>query len=176
MVGQLTVTKPSRSDEILDADQQLMIANQIRSQFESMAPKRPTKPSRSEPDHQSAADNNPSTDHDMSTATTEQNIPQLDKLRSLLSQSQVLIYSGDQGAMVQEEFVETEYYKELVSIDKQHHTTGSGFIRVVFKEGSDSEENGYDIDRFGSGHGGGDHQRPNFKSNPATNDWIPSAV
>ncbi|KAK1587429.1 hypothetical protein Q3G72_012758 [Acer saccharum] len=164
MVGQWTVTKPSRSDEILDADQQLMIAHQIRSQFESMAPKRPTKPNRSEPDHQSAAANNPSTD-DMSTTTTEQNIPQLDKLRSLLSQSQALIYSGDQGAMVQEEFVETEYYKELVSIDKQHHT-----------EGSDSKENGYDIDQFGSGHGGGDHQRPNFKSNPATNDWLPSAV
>ncbi|KAK0605746.1 hypothetical protein LWI29_030322 [Acer saccharum] len=86
------------------------------------------------------------------------------------------LYSGDQGAMVQEEFVETEYYKELVSIDKQHHTTGSGFIRVVIKEGSDSKENGYDIDQFGSGHGGGDHQRPNFKSNPATNDWLPSAV
>ncbi|KAK3221623.1 hypothetical protein Dsin_008648 [Dipteronia sinensis] len=120
MVGQWTVTKPSRSDEILDADQQLMITNQIMSQFESIAPKRPTKPNRSEPDHQSAAANNPSTD-DMSTAT-KQNIPQLDKLRSLLSQSQVLKYSGDQGAMVQEEFVETEYYNELVSIDKQHHT------------------------------------------------------
>ncbi|TXG59359.1 hypothetical protein EZV62_013932 [Acer yangbiense] len=76
MVGQWMVTKPSWSDEILDVDQHLMIANQIRSKYESMASKRPTKPNRSELDHQSATANNPSTD-DMST-TTKQNIPQLD--------------------------------------------------------------------------------------------------
>ncbi|KAH7566646.1 hypothetical protein ACOSP7_023229 [Xanthoceras sorbifolium] len=162
MVGQWTATKPSRSDEVLDEDQQLMITNQIRSQFESLAPKRPTKPNRSEPDQSPAS--NPSKD----VCTADQSIPELDRLRSLRSQSHV-IYSGE-GATVQDEFVETEYYKELVSIDKQHHTTGSGFIKIM-KEGS--EENVYDI-QLGSGHGGRD--RPTFKSNPATNDWIPTTL
>ncbi|KAJ0097679.1 hypothetical protein Patl1_28601 [Pistacia atlantica] len=76
-----------------------------------------------------------------------------------------------QGAnMVPDEFVETHYYKELFSIDKQHHTTRSGFIRVM-KEGG--EENGFNLElRNGPSHGNGD--RAAFKSNPATNDWIPS--
>lgn len=46
--------------------------------------------------------------------------------------------------------------------------TGSGFISVT-KEGGD--ENGYDIQL---GNGGGDGPAFKFKSNPATNDWIPS--
>ncbi|CAK9166827.1 unnamed protein product [Ilex paraguariensis] len=37
----------------------------------------------------------------------------------------------DPNTLEQEEFVETQYYKELDSIDKQHYATGSGFIKVV---------------------------------------------
>lgn len=82
-VDQWTVTKPSRSDEVLDADEQVRIANRVRAQIDSMAPKRPTKPNRSEPD--SIAPTN-----DQSAANG--NIPELDKLRSLQSQSHVRIH------------------------------------------------------------------------------------
>jgi hypothetical protein len=81
MVGQWTVTKPSRSDEVLDADQQLKIANEIRAQFESMAPKRPVKPNRSESDS--------STPTPVESIPLDQNIPELDKFRALQSKSHV---------------------------------------------------------------------------------------
>lgn len=64
-----------------------------------------------------------------------------------------------------EEFIETEYYKDLNCIDKQHHTTGTGFIKV------ENNENTFNI--------GADYTTdPShvYKGNPATNDWIPSAV
>ena len=133
MVGQWTVTKPSRSDEVLDADQQQQIANQVRAQFDSLAPKRPTKPNRSEPD---LATNTSS----LTPAVDQVTIPELDKLRSLQSQSHVKISVGGDG-LVPDDFVETQYYKEMNSINKEHHTTGNGFIRVV-REGG--EGNGYD--------------------------------
>lgn len=158
-VDRWTVTKPSRSDEVLDADEQVKIANQVRDQIDSMAPKRPTKPNRSEPDSIATTNTN-----DQSAANG--NNPELDKLRSLQSQSHVgIIYSAEVNNTVQDEFVETQYYKELVSIDKDHHTTGTGFIRVA------NVGNGYNI-HVGNGCGRGD--RPVYKSNPATNDWIPS--
>ncbi|EEF37433.1 uncharacterized protein LOC8285602 [Ricinus communis] len=157
MVGQWTVTKPSRSDEVLDANQQLEVANQIRAQFDSIAPKRPVKPSRSESDAAAAP------------CVAEQNsIPELDKLQSLQSQPTILI-SAEGANIEQDEFVETQYYKELDSIDKQHHTTGSGFIKVTKEENI----NGYNI-QFPRGHGAGTLVS-GCRSNPATNDWIPNS-
>ncbi|EXB59541.1 hypothetical protein L484_009299 [Morus notabilis] len=162
MVGQLTATKPSRSDEVLDSDQQLKITSQIRAQFDSMAPKRPTKPNRSEPDL--------SLSPSPVETTIDQTIPELDKLRSLQAQSQVVI-SDEGDTTVTEEFVETQYYRELDSIDKQHHTTGSGFIKVV-KEGS--EEGDDQVIQLREGHFGGVGTAPGgYRSNPATNDWVP---
>ncbi|XVF59344.1 hypothetical protein PTKIN_Ptkin07bG0268000 [Pterospermum kingtungense] len=162
MVG--TVTKPSRSDEVLDADQQQQITNQVRAQFDSLAPKRPTKPNRSEPDL--ATKTTPS----YLTHAVDQTIPELDKLRSLQSQSHVKISVGG-DAVLRDEFMETKYYGEMNSIDKEHHTTGSGFIRVMTEGG---EGNGCNI-QLENGHGAGIVvNRPIFKSNPATNDWIPS--
>lgn len=81
MVGQYTVTKPSRSDEVLDVDQQLRIANEIKAQFESIAPKRPVKPNRSEPDS--------STPTPVECTAVDQNIPELNKFQALQSQSHV---------------------------------------------------------------------------------------
>ncbi|KAE8704875.1 Maternal effect embryo arrest 59 [Hibiscus syriacus] len=165
MVGQWMATKPSRSDEVLDADQQQQITNQVRAQFESMVPKRPTKPNRSEPDLASTTSSNLPSDVD-------QTIPELDKLRSLQSQSLVKISEGGGVTVEQDEFVETEYYREMNSIDKEHHTTGSGFIRVM-KEGAEANE--YDGIQLGNGQGAGNStNKPVFKSNPATNDWIPT--
>lgn len=107
----------------------------------------------------------------------------------------MLSAEGVTGA--QEEYVETQYYNELHSIDKQHHTvtyqfnhiyvsvlnfwifvlnldffsffeqTGNGFIRVVGEVG----EGGYDI-LLQEGTGGMAYT--GFRSNPATNDWVPN--
>lgn len=163
MVGQTTATatatKPSRSDEVLDSDQQQEIANQVRAQFDSLAPKRPAKPNRSEPDAISP----------ILPSDVNQNIPELDKLRYIESRSPVK-FSFDGRSEVGDEFVETEYYKELVSIDKQHHATGTGFIKV---ENDGGAATGYGIELGGdsvlenrvNGHG--------IRSNPATNDWVP---
>ncbi|KAE8671453.1 hypothetical protein F3Y22_tig00111947pilonHSYRG00005 [Hibiscus syriacus] len=163
MAGQWTATKPSRSDEVLDADQQQQITDQVRAQFDSMVPKRPTKPNRSEPDLASATASNLPSHFD-------QTLPELDKLRSLQSQSHVKISEG--GVSVeQDEFVETEYYREMNSIEKEHHTTGSGFIRVM-KGGGEANEYGIQL---GNGQDAGNStNKPVFKSNPATNDWIPA--
>uniref|UniRef100_A0A5B6Z5G6 Uncharacterized protein n=1 Tax=Davidia involucrata TaxID=16924 RepID=A0A5B6Z5G6_DAVIN len=156
MMGQSTVTKPSRSDEVLDADQQLRIANQVRAQFDSMTPKRPTKPNRSESD---AAPTSPLFDE-------QTPVPEFEKFQSLQSQSHAIF--SDSSSMIQDEFVETQYYKRLDSIDKQHHTTGSGFIKV----GNEGGEDGYDLWlQIGNENGG--HREMMFRTNPATNDWIP---
>ncbi|KAJ4834597.1 hypothetical protein Tsubulata_024469 [Turnera subulata] len=165
MVGQPTATKPSRSDEVLDENQQLQIASQIRAQFDSLAPKRPTKPNRSEPAETTIPNTSAVSDSD------QNHIPELDKLRSLRSQSPPVLFS-DKGTNVErDEFVETQYYKELDSVDKQHHMTGQGFIRMASEN-----EHGYGIQSSSSGNGGGALQGTlfsGFRSNPATNDWTP---
>ncbi|XP_076953633.1 uncharacterized protein LOC143627770 [Bidens hawaiensis] len=158
MVGQPTAAvKPSRSDEIIDPGQQLQISEQVRSHFDSILPKRPPKPNRSDPDY-----------HEPGSPSGEpvSTIPELIKLQSLIYQSQGIV--SDNNATVEEEFVETGYYKELSSIDKEHHTTGNGFIKVA------REERGEDGLRLQIGGYGG-YTDQGFRSNPATNDWIPSS-
>ncbi|PRQ48102.1 hypothetical protein RchiOBHm_Chr2g0106961 [Rosa chinensis] len=161
MVGQWTVAKPSRSDDVLDADEQLRIATQIKAQFDSAAPKRPMKPNRSEPDSPAPA----------LSIVDPTNIPELHKLRTLQSQSHVRISDEGASIVVQDEFVDTQYYKELNSIDKQHHMTGTGFIRVEREE--EGNEDGYDIQLNGIHGGSNGMVRAGFRSNPATNEWIP---
>ncbi|KAF7809877.1 maternal effect embryo arrest [Senna tora] len=161
MVGQRSAaTKPSRSDEVLDAEEQEKIADQIRARFDSLAPKRPVKPSRSEPDpdasllhhHQSA----------------DYNIPEHLKFQTLQSQSHAIL--NEEGSeVVEDEFVETQYYEELTSIDKQHHTTGSGFIRVA-REGGEEEV----LKLPETQMNGGETKVQCYKSNPAMNDWVPN--
>ncbi|TKY70619.1 hypothetical protein E2542_SST06910 [Spatholobus suberectus] len=162
MVGQTTGPKPSRSDEILDAEEQLRIANQIRAQFDALEPKRPIKPNRSEPDAVAQ--------HPVDPTVSVHNIPELHKFQSLQSRSHAVISSA--GVVdAQDEFVETLYYTELASIDKQHHTTGSGFIKVV-REGG---EGGYEIQLPDSHVNAAETQLRGYKSNPATNDWVPNS-
>lgn len=111
MVGQLTTTKPSRSDEVLNNDEQIKITNQIKAQFDALTPKRPIKPNRSEPETQQ----NP-----VHSTFSSHNIPELEKLQSLQSNSQTILSSN--GLVdAEDEFVETKYYEQLLSIDKQHH-------------------------------------------------------
>lgn len=111
MVGQLRATKPSRSDEVLDSEEQVRITNQIKAQFDALKPKRPIKPNRSEPETQNPVD----------STLSSHNIPELQKLQSLQSINSLAILSSENLVDPQDEFVETHYYKELLSIDKQHH-------------------------------------------------------
>ncbi|XP_028795829.1 uncharacterized protein LOC114751322 [Neltuma alba] len=159
MVGQWAATKPSRSDEVLDADERQRIANQIREQFDSLAPKRPVKPNRSEPD--------PDAQLRHSSTVISQNIPELLKFQSFQSQPHA-VFSDEGPKDAPDEFVETRYYEKLTSIDKQHHTTGSGFIKVERMGGDDLKFQNTQIIN------GGETKLPAYKSNPATNDWIPN--
>lgn len=77
-----TGSKPSRSDVVLDDEEQMRITDQIRAQFDSVVPKRPMKPSRSE---SNCSTQNPS------ELTSVEAIPELDKLRNLQSQSYVFV-------------------------------------------------------------------------------------
>ncbi|CAN6881348.1 unnamed protein product [Brassica oleracea var. botrytis] len=155
----MSTMKPSRSDEVSDPDQQIKNSNEIRAGFDSLAPKRPTKPTRSEPAPlESFSTSDQTTDH-----------PEADKFQNLQSQTHGNILHGGGSAAVQDEFLETEYYTNLTSIDKQHHTTGSGFINVV-KE--DSGEEAVPAAAALDDDGG---EKAVYKSNPATNDWIPAA-
>ncbi|XP_058080890.1 uncharacterized protein LOC131229051 [Magnolia sinica] len=167
MGGDFVVIKPSRSDEVLDADQQLMMAHQIRAHFESMAPKRPKKPNRSEVPSLDEATvcngNDPISPHD--------NIPELHRLRALLLQSHP-ICSEEAAPFAQNEFVETQYYTELNSIDKQHHTTGNGFIRVTENSGESWSDFLLQLHE-GAGEVMVARGTKNFRSNPATNEWSP---
>ncbi|KAK3004712.1 hypothetical protein RJ639_018920, partial [Escallonia herrerae] len=115
MAGQTDiVTKPNRSDKVLDPDHQLQIASQVRAHFDSLSPKRPIKPNRSDnSDH-----NSPHPNFDASIAVP---LPEFDKFLSLQSQSQAVI-PGANNAVEPDEYVQTQYYQQLDSIDKQHHT------------------------------------------------------
>ncbi|XP_047173664.1 uncharacterized protein LOC124841437 isoform X1 [Vigna umbellata] len=161
-MAELTTTKPSRSDEILDTEEQLRIAYEIKAHFDALQPDRPVKPNRSEPGSPRAVN------HSLS----KNDIPELHKFQSLQSSSHDTI-STEGVVNAQDEFVETQYYNELASIDKQHHTTGSGFINVV----TEGEESGYKIE-LPDGHVNAvetEIQPRGYKSNPATNDWVPSS-
>jgi len=124
MVGQLTTTKPSRSDEVLNTEEQIKITNQIKAQFDALTQKRPIKPNRSEPETQQ----NP-----VDSTFSSHNIPppELEKLQSLQSNSQTILSS--KGLVdAQDEFVETQYYNQLLSIDKQHHTVRDLLFLYLF--------------------------------------------
>ncbi|KAL2906357.1 Meiotically up-regulated gene 60 protein [Bienertia sinuspersici] len=157
MVGQRlpAVNKPSRSDEVVDPQHQVQITDKVKAQFESMAPKRPIKPNRSEPDaHAASLGHQPN--------NSQQPIPELQNLLSLNSTHHQV--TGEEW-VEQEEFVETQYYKQLESIDKQHHTTGTGFIKATKEGGENGEKYKFN---------GGEMKMEvlsEYKSNPATNDW-----
>ncbi|KAF3486658.1 hypothetical protein F2Q69_00057977 [Brassica cretica] len=75
----MSTMKPSRSDEVSDPDQQIKNSNEIRAGFDSLAPKRPTKPTRSEPA--------PLGSFSTSDQTTDH--PEADKFQNLHSQTHV---------------------------------------------------------------------------------------
>ncbi|KAK4788920.1 hypothetical protein SAY86_020239 [Trapa natans] len=148
--------RPNRSDVHLSRDEEVKIQEETREYFDGIAPKRHSKPQRSEysSSYVDALSNDGAADGP---------IPELVEFRRLEDNHQKLVYSGSK---VEEEFVETAYYDDLNCIDKQHHQTGTGFIKMGSAKGIS-----YSIvpDTFVERHAP-------CKGNPATNDWIPSAA
>ncbi|KAK6786029.1 hypothetical protein RDI58_014554 [Solanum bulbocastanum] len=147
--------RPNRSDVHLSKEEDTKIEEATREYFDDIAPKRHTKPQRS--DYSSTY-----VDHINLYPSSHDTIPENVEFQRLENDPQKLVYNDSQ---VTEEFIETEYYKDLNCIDKQHHTTGTGFIKVenngnTFNIGADSTSDPSHV----------------YKGNPATNDWIPSAV
>ncbi|XP_050204021.1 uncharacterized protein LOC126654027 isoform X1 [Mercurialis annua] len=145
--------RANRSDVHVSVEEEAQMEEETRDYFDGLAPKRHTKPQRSEYSAQYAD----------SDSNSETPIPELVEFQRLEAQPQKLSCNGK--GEVGEEFVETEYYKDLNCIDKHHHTTGTGFIKM-----EDANEKGFSLasDSVTSCHA-------SSKGNPATNDWIPAA-
>ncbi|PON62787.1 maternal effect embryo arrest [Trema orientale] len=146
--------RPNRSDIHLSIEEEAKIEAKTRDYFDGVIPKRHTKPQRSEYSSRYV--------DDFASETTNNGfIPEYVEFQRLEHEEQEkLVYKGNK---VEEEFVETEYYKDLNCVDKQHHTTGTGFIKV-----ENTDEKCYNL---GSDSVPGCHA--SSKCNPATNDWIP---
>lgn len=72
--------RPDRSDQSIPPEEAVRIEAEVRDYFEKVAPKRPSKPPRSEPfDEQS----------DLIVSSDPDSIPELDKFRRLESDPQV---------------------------------------------------------------------------------------
>lgn len=130
--------RPNRSDVHLPEEEAAKIEEAIRDYFDGVAPKRHTKPQRSDYSETYA-------DAFTDEQDNSKEIPELAEFQRLENDSQVkkkknfkitfltmdsivtypvallqkLVHKGNQVA---EEFVETEYYKDLGCVDKQHHT------------------------------------------------------
>lgn len=146
--------RPNRSDVHLSQEEAARIEEETRDYFDGIAPKRHAKPSRSE--HSSQYVDPPSD-------RQQEDIPEFLKFQHLENDPQKLVYSGSE---VTEEFVETEYYQDLNCIDKQHHTTGTGFIKMENADGKS----------FNLAANSATCCQASCKGNPATNDWIPAAA
>ncbi|KAK1420841.1 hypothetical protein QVD17_22735 [Tagetes erecta] len=146
-----TCTRPNRSDAHLSREEEAKIEGETRDYFDGLAPRRHTKPQRSE----YAAQYVDALSADQDDAVT----PEYTQFQHLEHNSEKLVYANKE---VTDEFVETEYYKDLSGIDKQHHTTGTGFIKV-------DDTNGFNLvpeSEF--------EHHASCKGNPATNEWTPA--
>ncbi|XP_062173136.1 uncharacterized protein LOC133878583 [Alnus glutinosa] len=146
--------RPNRSDIHLSAEEEAKLEAKAREYFDETAPKRHTKPQRSEYASR-YVDDLPNDKENKNV------IPELVEFQRLENDPQKLVYGGKE---VREEFVETEYYKDLNCVDKHHHTTGTGFIQI---ENADGKSFHLAPDSDNSCHA-------SCHCNPATNDWIPA--
>uniref|UniRef100_A0A0D9WH68 Uncharacterized protein n=1 Tax=Leersia perrieri TaxID=77586 RepID=A0A0D9WH68_9ORYZ len=150
----MATTRPARSDPHLPPEEASRVEAEVRGYFDSLAPRRPSKPPRSDPSD-AGGEGGSEADGDL---------PELRRLRDLEAKPQKLVLDG--GDVNVEEYVETRYYDGLNCIDKQHHTTGTGFIKVERPNGNSFNVTtvAYSSDSL-----------VRCTSNPATNDWIPSS-
>ncbi|KAJ7964107.1 Maternal effect embryo arrest 59 [Quillaja saponaria] len=152
--------RPNRSDTHLSVEEEAKLEEKTRDYFDELAPKRHTKPQRSEYSSKYIDDIS-----NTNLNSKEDSIPEMVEFQRLQNEPP-LQKLADNGTQETEEFVETEYYKDLNCVGKQHHTTGTGFIKVENK----SESNFHiEPDTDNSCH-------HSCICNPATNDWIPAAT
>ena len=144
--------RPNRSDVHLSAEEEAAIEAEAREYFDGVVPKRHTKPQRSEYASEYV--------DDLSNSKND-SIPEFEQFQRLENDPQQKLVCN--GGQVPEEFVETEYYKDLSSVDKNHHTTGTEFIKVEKSGKCFHIEECNDIACHES-----------CKCNPATNDWVPA--
>ncbi|KAK9940698.1 hypothetical protein M0R45_017344 [Rubus argutus] len=147
--------RPNRSDIHLSSEEEAKIESKTREYFNGVAPKRHSKPQRSDYASQYV--------DVLSNDEKQEANPELVEFQRLENDSQKLIVNGSE---VSEEFVETDYYKDLNCIDKQHHTTGTGFIKV-----HNPSDKGYKLEPDPDT---GIHA--SCQCNPATNDWVPDSA
>jgi hypothetical protein len=152
----MATTRPARSDPHLPPEEAARVEAEVRGYFDSVAPRRPAKPPRSDPSEDAAAE----------AGAGDGDLPELRKLQDLAAKPQKLVLHGAWDVDGGEEYIETRYYDGLNCIDKQHHTTGTGFIKVDRPNGSplNVTATGFSSDSYVC-----------CMSNPATNDWIPSS-
>ncbi|KQK05977.1 uncharacterized protein LOC100824988 [Brachypodium distachyon] len=155
----MATTRPARSDPRLPPEEAARVEAQVRGYFDSVAPRRPAKPPRSDPSDGGAGG------AVVESPAGGDEIPELRKLPDLEAKPQKLVLDG--GDANGEEYMETQYYDGINCIDKQHHTTGTGFIKVgrLYTNGSSFKVTtvAYSSNIL------------SCRSNPATNDWIPSS-
>lgn len=149
-----TGNRPNRSDAHLSKEEEAKIEGETREYFDGLAPRRHTKPQRSEYAAQ-YVDDLPNDEDDDGV------IPEYVEFQHLEQNSEKLVYEGKKAS---DEFVETEYYKDLNGVDKQHHTTGTGFIKV----------DGTNTAAFDLGPESENFHHASSKGNPATNEWTPA--
>ncbi|TVU19634.1 hypothetical protein EJB05_35795 [Eragrostis curvula] len=154
----MATTRPARSDQHLSPEEAAQVEAEVRGYFDSVAPRRPAKPPRSDPSEAAAAA--------AEAGFEDGDLPELRKLQDLAAKPQKLVLDGVGDVHGGEEYVETRYYDGLNCIDKQHHTTGTGFIKV-------ERPNGSSLNVATVGYSSANYVR--CMSNPATNDWIPSS-
>ncbi|CAM6038317.1 unnamed protein product [Sphagnum compactum] len=157
--GGAKVEKPSRSEELVSAEEQERRAAAVRQKLEALLPKRPLKPSRSEVDEL------------LSTALESEaqpfsDPPELLRFQELEASSEKLPLDGPAVIVVEDEYVDTKYYDDFVLKGVVHYTTGAGFIKLDPPETPPFHLS--DDDQALPGelihHGG----------NPATNEWVPA--
>ncbi|XP_011013991.1 PREDICTED: uncharacterized protein LOC105131087 [Populus euphratica] len=146
--------RPNRSDVHVSVEEEAKQEEETRGYFEGIAPKRHSKPQRSEYSIQYV---------DALTTNGDQSFnPEYVEFQRLETDPQKII--SNESSKVTEEFVETEYYQDLNCVDKQHHTTGTGFIKTENEYGK----------RFSLAPDSTTSCHASCKGNPATNDWVPA--
>ncbi|XP_015873895.3 uncharacterized protein LOC107410922 isoform X1 [Ziziphus jujuba] len=145
--------RPNRSDIHLSRGEEAEIEATTRNHFDGITPKRHTKPQRSEYSSKYV---------DSLSNGAQQCIPEFLEFQRLENHPDQQKLNWDTRDL-REEFVETEYYKDLNCADKIHHTTGTGFINI-----DRTSDKRYNLapDTVTACH-------DSCKGNPATNEWIP---
>jgi hypothetical protein len=159
-VGTQHTLKPSRSEELSSPEEQERRALEVQQYLEAHTPKRHLKPARSDASDQFVAAFGGQHDDDNDSPSEP---PECHKYEELLAHSTPLQTQG--SGVVSEDYTESGYYANLAAIDKQHHTTGTGFIFTGAPVQS------FHLSASACESLGLRHRHP---CNPAMNEWQPA--